>query len=50
LACVEDTYLELSVNFDRKVLEGKAILTVVKKPSVTEIVRKYLYFLYQAKY
>jgi len=46
LARVIDTHLELSVNFDKKILEGKAILTIVKKPSVTEIVRKHLYFLY----
>jgi len=50
LARVIDTRLELSVNFNRKILEGKAILTIVKRPSITEIVRKHLYFLYRAKY
>jgi len=46
LARVKDTRLELNVNFDRKILKGTAILTIEKKPSVTEIVRKHLYFLY----
>jgi len=46
LARVTHTQLDLSVRFYRKILEGKAILTIEKKPFVTEIVRKRLYFLY----
>jgi len=38
LARVLDTHLELHVNFKRKILQGKAILTIEKEPSVTEIV------------
>lgn len=38
LAIVTHTYLELIVDFDRKVLGGKAILDIEKTPSVNEIV------------
>jgi len=46
LARVIDIYLDLHVMFDQKIFRGTAILTILKKPSVTEIVRKHLYFLY----
>lgn len=43
LAFVTHTHLELTVDFDQKVLEGKAILDVERKPSTTELVRKIIY-------
>jgi len=49
LARVKDTRLELSVNFNRKILKGKAILTIEKEPFVTEIVRKFIIFISKKK-
>lgn len=37
-AFVTHTYLELTVDFNQKVLEGKAILDVERKPSATELI------------
>ncbi|XP_077260661.1 leukotriene A-4 hydrolase-like isoform X2 [Temnothorax americanus] len=38
LARVKNTNLELIVDFDNKVLKGKAILTIKRKPSASEII------------
>lgn len=48
-ARVIDTHLELDVDFDEKVLKGKAILTIEKKSSADKVVSKYflLYFIEQ---
>lgn len=43
LAFVTHTHLELTVDFNQKVLEGKAILDVERKSSATELVRKLIY-------
>lgn len=40
LARVIDTHLELNVDFKRKVLEGRAILTIERKYLVSEIVSR----------
>jgi len=43
LAVVTHTYLELIVDFDRKVLEGKAILDIERTSSANEIVSENLF-------
>lgn len=40
LAVVTHTHLELDVNFERKVLTGKAILDIETKSATTELVSK----------
>ncbi|KAL6261114.1 hypothetical protein P5V15_008643 [Pogonomyrmex californicus] len=38
LAFVTDIHLELKVNFQEQILKGKAVLTVERKPSISEII------------
>jgi len=42
-AFITHTHLELTVDFNEKVLEGKTTLDVERKPSATELVRKIIY-------
>ncbi|XP_011647771.1 leukotriene A-4 hydrolase-like, partial [Pogonomyrmex barbatus] len=38
LAFVTDIHLELKVNFQEQILKGKAVLTIERKPSISEII------------